>query len=66
MSAHLTSLLAGGLTRSRYVSTWKEFAQQVLKTPEESAQLEEAGMDETRCGAAIMCPKLVWVAQKRW
>jgi hypothetical protein len=54
------------LTRSacRYVSTWKEFADKVLKTPESSQALEQRGMGEAREGAAIMVPKLVWVARK--
>lgn len=54
------------LTRSagRYVSTWKEFADKMLKTPESSQALEQRGMAEAREGAAIMVPKLVWVAQK--
>ncbi|KAI1092954.1 hypothetical protein F5B19DRAFT_452407 [Rostrohypoxylon terebratum] len=47
-----------------YVSTWKEFANNVLKTPEASNELELKGMDEARNGAAIMTPKLVWVARK--
>ncbi|RYP41314.1 hypothetical protein DL769_011580 [Monosporascus sp. CRB-8-3] len=47
-----------------YVSTWKEFADNVLKTPEVSKELERRGMEETRNGAAIMVPKLVWVAKK--
>ncbi|KAI1370592.1 hypothetical protein F4677DRAFT_465078 [Hypoxylon crocopeplum] len=47
-----------------YVSTWKEFADNVLKTPEVSRELERQGMEETRNGAAIMVPKLVWVARK--
>ncbi|KAI0007837.1 hypothetical protein F4779DRAFT_628892 [Xylariaceae sp. FL0662B] len=47
-----------------YVSTWKEFADNILKTPEVSHELERKGMDETRNGAAIMVPKLVWVARK--
>jgi hypothetical protein len=48
----------------RYVSTWKEFAVNALKTPEVSEKLEREAMAETRNGAAIMVPKLVWVAQK--
>ncbi|RYP55409.1 hypothetical protein DL769_010195 [Monosporascus sp. CRB-8-3] len=48
-----------------YVSTWKEFAGNVLKTPEVSRELERKGMDEARNGAAILTPKLVWVARKR-
>ncbi|KAI1428109.1 hypothetical protein F5Y12DRAFT_711425 [Xylaria sp. FL1777] len=47
-----------------YVSTWKEFAESVLKTPEVSRPLELKAMQEARNGAAIMVPKLVWVAQK--
>ncbi|KAI5926282.1 hypothetical protein F4810DRAFT_656256 [Camillea tinctor] len=47
-----------------YVSTWKEFAKNVLKTPAESNELELKGMEETRNGAAINTPKLVWVAKK--
>ncbi|KAI1189307.1 hypothetical protein F5B17DRAFT_450215 [Nemania serpens] len=47
-----------------YVSTWKEFAESVLKTPEVSRELELKGMQEARNGAAIMVPKLVWIAQK--
>ncbi|KAI8944590.1 hypothetical protein F4801DRAFT_599518 [Xylaria longipes] len=47
-----------------YVSTWKEFAESVLKTPEVSHELELKGMQEVRNGAAIMVPKLVWIAQK--
>jgi hypothetical protein len=46
------------------VSTWKEFAEKALKTPEESSRLEQKAMEETRRGAAIMVPKLVWVAKK--
>ncbi|KZZ92046.1 hypothetical protein AAL_06256 [Moelleriella libera RCEF 2490] len=48
-----------------YVSTWKEFAENVLKTPAESRELESKAMADTRNGAAIMVPKLVWVATKR-
>ncbi|KAH8754188.1 hypothetical protein F5883DRAFT_431851, partial [Diaporthe sp. PMI_573] len=47
-----------------YVNTWKEFADKILKTPESSQALEQRGMGEAREGAAIMVPKLVWVAQK--
>ncbi|KAI1275171.1 hypothetical protein F5Y07DRAFT_370712 [Xylaria sp. FL0933] len=47
-----------------YVSTWKEFAQSILKTSEASRNLERKGMEEVRNGAAIMVPKLVWIAQK--
>ncbi|KAK8025417.1 hypothetical protein PG990_003240 [Apiospora arundinis] len=47
-----------------YVSTWKEFAKNVLKTPEVSGELERNAMVEARNGAAIMVPKLVWVARK--
>ncbi|KAL2021312.1 hypothetical protein VTK56DRAFT_7283 [Thermocarpiscus australiensis] len=47
-----------------YVSTWKEFAEKALKTPEESSRLEQKAMDEVRRGAAVMVPKLVWVAKK--
>ncbi|KAI1429591.1 hypothetical protein F5Y12DRAFT_413037 [Xylaria sp. FL1777] len=48
-----------------YVSTWKEFAKSVLKTPEKSQALEDKAMAEAREGASIMTPKLVWVAQKK-
>ncbi|KAI1204851.1 uncharacterized protein F4807DRAFT_445257 [Annulohypoxylon truncatum] len=47
-----------------YVSTWKEFANNVLKTPRMSEDLERKGMEEARNGAAIMTPKLVWVTRK--
>ncbi|KAI1734284.1 hypothetical protein F4680DRAFT_471292 [Xylaria scruposa] len=47
-----------------YVSTWREFAKNVLKTPGESKELEMKAMAEAREGAAIMTPKLVWVAKK--
>ncbi|KAJ8108897.1 hypothetical protein ONZ43_g6286 [Nemania bipapillata] len=47
-----------------YVSTWKEFAKNVLKTPEQSNELEIEAMAEVREGASIMTPKLVWVAKK--
>ncbi|KAI1178722.1 hypothetical protein F4777DRAFT_536530 [Nemania sp. FL0916] len=47
-----------------YVSTWKEFAATVLRTPEASHELEQRGMTEARQGAAIITPKLVWVARK--
>lgn len=47
-----------------YMSTWDEFARVVLKTPEESQRLASAAMDQVREGAAIWCPKLVWVARK--
>ncbi|KAI0167433.1 hypothetical protein BJ166DRAFT_610195 [Pestalotiopsis sp. NC0098] len=47
-----------------YVSTWKEFADNILKTPEVSSELERKGLEESRRGAAIMVPKLVWVAKK--
>jgi hypothetical protein len=48
-----------------YMSTWDEFARVVLKTPEESRDLSSRAMDQVRDGAAIWCPKLVWVAQKK-
>ncbi|KAI1368600.1 hypothetical protein F5Y08DRAFT_247748 [Xylaria arbuscula] len=48
-----------------YVSTWKEFAKNVLKAPEQSEELETKGMNEARQGASIMTPKLVWVAKKQ-
>lgn len=56
----------GKLTESAhsYVSTWKEFAENALKTPEVSRELERRAMDEARSGAAICVPKLVWVARK--
>ncbi|KAF4122759.1 hypothetical protein GMORB2_7066 [Geosmithia morbida] len=47
-----------------YVSTWKEFAENALKTPEVSAELEQKAMEETRRGAMIWVPKIVWVAQR--
>ncbi|KAI0387253.1 hypothetical protein F5Y04DRAFT_286477 [Hypomontagnella monticulosa] len=47
-----------------YVSTWKEFADNALKTPEVSNELERKAMDEARNGAAIHVPKLVWVGRK--
>ncbi|KAL1853105.1 hypothetical protein Daus18300_011933 [Diaporthe australafricana] len=47
-----------------YISTWKEFADHVLKMPEVTRKLEQDGLDEARRGAATMVPKLVWVAQK--
>ncbi|XXH01550.1 hypothetical protein Hte_007910 [Hypoxylon texense] len=47
-----------------YVSTWKEFADNVLKNPKAVRELEQKGMDEARNGAALMFPKLVWVARK--
>ncbi|KAK2616819.1 hypothetical protein QQS21_000196 [Conoideocrella luteorostrata] len=47
-----------------YVSTWKEFADNILKTPELSSELETKAMVDTRNGAAIMVPKLVWVTTK--
>ncbi|KAK3305629.1 uncharacterized protein B0T15DRAFT_397103 [Chaetomium strumarium] len=58
-----------GLDRARiwneiYVSTWKEFAEKALQTPDESSRLEQKAVDEVRRGAAIMVPKLVWVAKK--
>ncbi|KAI1487269.1 hypothetical protein F5X96DRAFT_650927 [Biscogniauxia mediterranea] len=37
-----------------YVSTWKEFAHNVLKTPEISDELERKGIEEARNGAAII------------
>jgi hypothetical protein len=46
------------------MATWKEFALKALKTPEESGQLERRAMEESVNGAAIMIPKLVWVARK--
>jgi hypothetical protein len=39
-------------------------AKTVLKTPEQSNELETKAMAEAREGAAIMTPKLVWVAKK--
>ncbi|PYH88848.1 hypothetical protein BO71DRAFT_488437 [Aspergillus ellipticus CBS 707.79] len=47
-----------------YVSTWKEFAENALKTPEVSRQLEHNAMLETLNGASIMVPTLVWVTKK--
>ncbi|KAI1435810.1 hypothetical protein GGR50DRAFT_702352 [Xylaria sp. CBS 124048] len=47
-----------------YVTTWKEFSEYHIKTPEASAQLELKAMEESRNGAAIHIPKLVWVARK--
>ncbi|KAJ5287689.1 hypothetical protein N7478_003375 [Penicillium angulare] len=47
-----------------YVSTWKEFADNALKNPEESGKLERNAMMETLNGASIMVPKLVWVTKK--
>ncbi|CAI6101421.1 unnamed protein product [Clonostachys chloroleuca] len=46
-----------------YVSTWKEFADNALKTPEVSRELEAKAMEEARSGAAIWVPKLVWVTR---
>jgi len=48
----------------RYVSAWKEFAENVVKTPEPSGALERNAMAEVRNGAAMMVPNLVWVARK--
>jgi hypothetical protein len=45
------------------VSTWKEFADNALKTPEVSRELEAKAMEEARSGAAIWVPKLVWVTR---
>lgn len=36
----------------------------MLKISEASHDLEHAGMDDARNGAAIMVPKLVWVARE--
>ncbi|KAJ4386442.1 hypothetical protein N0V93_009338 [Gnomoniopsis smithogilvyi] len=47
-----------------YVNTWKEYVDNVIKQPEISRELEEKAMAEIREGAAIMVPKLVWVAKK--
>ncbi|CAI7616428.1 unnamed protein product [Penicillium manginii] len=47
-----------------YMSTWKEFADNALKTPEASRKLEHNAMMETLNGASIMVPKLVWVTKK--
>ncbi|KAJ5731680.1 uncharacterized protein N7483_006188 [Penicillium malachiteum] len=47
-----------------YLSTWKEFADNALKTPEASRKLERNAMIETLNGASIMVPKLVWVTKK--
>ncbi|KAJ5720084.1 hypothetical protein N7493_006962 [Penicillium malachiteum] len=47
-----------------YMSTWKEFADNALKTPEASRKLERNAMVETMNGASIMVPKLVWVTKK--
>ncbi|KAI1099133.1 hypothetical protein F4804DRAFT_93715 [Jackrogersella minutella] len=47
-----------------YISTWKEFAESVLKTPELSRELEQKAMEEVRNGAAIMVPKLVWIGKR--
>ncbi|PYI11226.1 hypothetical protein BO78DRAFT_403243 [Aspergillus sclerotiicarbonarius CBS 121057] len=47
-----------------YMSTWKEFAESALKTPEASRRLEHNAMIETLNGAAIIVPKLVWVTKK--
>jgi hypothetical protein len=46
------------------MSTWKEFADNALKTPEASRKLEHNAMMETLNGASIMVPKLVWVTKK--
>lgn len=46
------------------MSTWKEFADNVLKTPEASRELEHNAMVQTLNGASIMVPKLVWVTKK--
>ena len=46
------------------MSTWKEFAENKLKTPEASRELERKAMIEARSGAAIWVPKLVWVTRK--
>ncbi|KAI9148861.1 N-methyltransferase tcpN [Paramyrothecium foliicola] len=68
MNTHLYTYEYGlGMARfwsDVYVSTWKEFADNVLKTPEVSNELERRAMIETRNGAAIMVPKLIWVAKK--
>ncbi|KAJ5622635.1 hypothetical protein N7528_005867 [Penicillium herquei] len=47
-----------------YMSTWKEFADNALKTPEASRKLERNAMVETVNGASIMVPKLVWITKK--
>ncbi|KAJ6015161.1 hypothetical protein N7540_009752 [Penicillium herquei] len=47
-----------------YLSTWKEFADNALRTPEASRKLEQNAMIETLNGASIMVPKLVWVTRK--
>lgn len=46
------------------MSTWKEFADNALRTPDVSRELERKAMEETRSGAMIWVPKLVWVARK--
>ena len=46
------------------MSTWEEFAKTVLQKPIEAAQLGSAAMEQIRGGSSIMCPKLVWVAEK--
>lgn len=52
------------LKQYRYVNTWKEFADNVLKTPEISHRLESKAIEEIRNRAAIMVPKLGWVGKK--
>ncbi len=48
----------------RYMGGWEEFAETVLKTPEETAQLGNEALEQMRDGSAIMCPKLLWIARK--
>ncbi|KAJ2995772.1 hypothetical protein NUW58_g1178 [Xylaria curta] len=52
------------LWNDMYVGAWKELAERTLKTPELCDELELKVMEEVRNGAAIMAPKLVWIAQK--
>jgi hypothetical protein len=48
-----------------YMSTWEEFASKFSsENPESVITLSSEAMDEVRNGAAIICPKLVWVAEK--
>lgn len=43
---------------------WEEFITKVMGHSDETFKLMDAAMEEARNGAAIMMPKVVWIAEK--
>ena len=44
---------------------WEEFITKVLGLTEDSQKLMNQAMEEAQSGAAVMMPKVIWIARKK-